>query len=83
MEQKKEIKPEMMPNTAKEQAIQEGKKLLDQNLTTEEKFSSTKPENDNNPKRQRAIAEEKSPSYEPMLPTPTPNAKDKSKGRSL
>jgi len=41
MEQKKEVKPEMMPKSAKEQAIQEGRKLLDQNLTTEEKFSST------------------------------------------
>ncbi|MBK8567670.1 MAG: hypothetical protein IPN76_31210 [Saprospiraceae bacterium] len=83
MEQKKEVKPEMMPKSAKEQAIQEGRKLLDQNLTTEEKFSSPKPENDNNPKRQRAIAEEKPPSYDLPVPISTPNVKDKNKGRSL
>lgn len=77
-----------MSQAVKEQAIEQGKKLLDRGLTTEEKYSpanQTKPKNDNDPKRSREIAKEKPATdvYDPPVQSSTPNAKDKTKGRSI
>lgn len=87
MENKKEIKPETMPEAVKAQAIEEGRKRLENGLTTEEKFSSVKqakPEDDSKPKLEKSIVDDKPlPLYDPPVSTSTPKAKGKEKGRSI
>lgn len=89
MEQKKEVKPEIMPKDVNAQILEAGKVLQKNVIKAEDVSSHSSPMNtppvpvsDSAPKEQQPVAKENPPKYNPNILSAKPKSKDKNKGRS-